>query len=177
MMGTTQRRSAHWVGLLSLFAALTGCGSATTLTVRPTTPSAADLVPTPAVEAHQYKRLLVLPPSNAVAVDEAVEAKVAREKSTDFYVTKVEKTLLGQGFEAIAQEIVARAAKTGDGRASTAERALIMGKETQADAVLMIQNIRVVAGEKFFDVSDLSEVEPGLRKEEDGSYEHRRTGD
>jgi len=154
---------------------LAGCGSTSTLTIRPTTPATAELVPTPALEAHVYRRVLVLPPDKDVVVDESVEPAIVRDKNTNYYVSKVEKSLLSQGFEVIAPEIVARAAK-GATKHSAAERALIMGKETRADAVLMIQSIRVVGGEKFFHIEDLSEVEPGLRAEDDGMPIHRTTG-
>jgi len=167
---------------LGLFAALslaaTACGKDKPLTVHPTTPAAAELVPAAQLKNYVYKRILLLPPEGDVDIQEDVEAAVAREKGVDYYVAKLEKTLLAQGFEVIAPEIVARATTQAKGEKHTAaEKAMIMGQETEADAVLMLQSIRVVADAKFFHVTDYQEVAPNLRRKDkkgDG-YHHAET--
>jgi len=155
---------------------LGACGSATTLVVRPTTPVAAELVPTPQLAAHAYRRLLLLPPEGGVNVAADVDVTIARDRGVAHYMNKLEKLLLSQGFEVISQEIVARLGQGKGPSESVAARALMMGKETHADAVLMIQSISVVNESKFYHIEDLTEVEPGLRVEDDGEYTHKTTG-
>jgi hypothetical protein len=163
------------VSLLSILG--TACGSATTLVVRPTTPSPAELVPTPQLEANAYRRLLVLPPDSKVNVAADVDVTIARDRGVPHYMSKLEKLLLSQGFEVVSQEIVARLGQ-GKNQASNsvAQRALMMGKETHADAVLMVQSIAVVNGEKYYHIEDLTEVEPALRVEDDGEFTHKESG-
>ena len=167
--------AALTASLLSLSAA--ACGSATTLVVRPTTPAPAELVPTPQLEANAYRRLLLLPPESGVNVAADVDVAIARDRGAPHYMNKLEKMLLGQGFEVISQEIVARLGQSkGQASNSVAQRALMMGKETHADAVLMVQSIAVVSGDKFYHIEDLTEVEPGLRVQDDGEYTHKESG-
>jgi hypothetical protein len=164
---------------LGLFAALalaaTACGKDEPLTVHPSTPAAAELVPAVQLKTYVYKRLLLLPPEGDVDIQDDIEAKAVRDKGVDYYVAKLEKTLLAQGFEVIAPEIVARAKTQTKGEKHTAaEKAMIMGQETEADAVLMLQAVRVVADAKFFHGTDYQEVAPNLRREDKkgGGYHH-----
>jgi hypothetical protein len=181
---TICRKVPRTIARLGLFAALalvaTACGKDEPLTVHPTTPAAAELVPAAQLKTYVYKRLLLLPPEGDVDIQDDVEAAVVREKGVDYYVTKLEKTLLAQGFEVIAPEIVARAKTQTKGEKHTAaEKAMIMGRETEADAVLMLQAVRVAADAKFFDGKDYREVAPNLRRKDkkgDG-YHHAQTED
>jgi len=156
--------------------ALVACGSESTLVVRPTTPAPAELVPTPQLQEFAYKHLLVLPPESGVAVDEGIQIPLIRDKKTSYYMERLEKLLLSQGFEVISPEIVARVGQKAQAAGSAVARALIMGKETHADAVLLVQAISAGFAEKFYHIEDFSEVEPGLRVEEDGEYRHKETG-
>ncbi len=176
------RLSALKTGLLqmSLMGVVTttvGCSSVSTLTVRPTTPAQLELTPAPQLTQRQYKRILLLAPEQPVRVVEGIEAPVVVEKDTRYYVTQLEKVLLAKGFSVVSSEIVARAG-TAPGLASrsAAERALIMGKQTEADAVLAIQSVSVQGGEKFYHIKDLSEVEQGKRlQDKKGNWLHRDT--
>src|SRR5262245_22140501 len=159
----------------ALVLALGACGAESTLVVRPTTPAAAELVPTPQLQQFAYKRLLVLAPETGVAVDDGIEVPFIKERGPSFYMGRLEKLLLGQGFEVISSEIVARVGQKAQGAGSAVARALIMGKETHAEAVLMVQSIAVAYAEKFYNIEDFSEVEPGLRVEDDGEYRHKET--
>ena len=78
----------------------------------------------------------------------------------------------------VSSEIVARVRTTGQsGKQSFAERALVMGRGTQADAVMSLQKLSVEEGEKFFHIVDKREVAPAERvQDDDGRYYHRETG-
>lgn len=164
-------------GFLCSLALLGACSSLTTLTVRKTTPDPLTLVPGPQLAERTYKRILLLPPEHGVSVEERIESQVPKDKDTAYYTAKLEKVLLSKGFEVVASEIVARAkTHTAKGAHSFAERALIMGRETQADAVLSIQELRVTSGERFFHRLDLKDVAPAERtQDDDGRYFHRET--
>jgi hypothetical protein len=163
------------LGVLCLALSLSACGAANTLVLRPTTPAPVEAVPTAQLESTIYKRLLLLPPEKGVSVAADVDVTLARERDGAHYMGRLEKYFLGQGFEVVSQEIVARLGRKAQAGSSAAARALMMGKETHADAVLMVQSLSVHGGEKFFHIEDLSEVEPGLRVEDDGEYRHRET--
>ncbi len=133
----------------------TGCAKTSTLTVKPSTPQAAELLPADQLEAGVYKRLLLLPIENSVDVKDT-DVAVLSEKSTSYYSAKLEKALLAQGFELISPEIVARAEKgIKGGKLSGAEKALILGKETKADAVFQVQELAVRGTVDYFTVEDL----------------------
>jgi len=174
---SSKRGAVVMSGVLFLCLWLGGCSSGATLIVRPTTPAPAELVPTNQLHANAYRRVLLLPPETGLKVAADVDVTVARERGLSHYMGKLEKLLIGHGFEIVAPEIVARLAqgKSQPG-ATTAARALVMGKETHADAVLMVQSLAVVKDTKYFHIEDLSEVEPRLRVEEDGEFTHRDTG-
>ena len=131
-------------------ALLSACGSAAPLVVRPTKPQAAEIVPTPQLQQYAYKRLLVLLPDAPVAMDDAIEVAAVRNRGVSYYMSRLEKYLLSQGFEVISSEIVARAGQKAQNQGSAAARALIMGKETHADAVLMVQSIGASFEDKFY---------------------------
>jgi hypothetical protein len=164
--------------LLSLaIAVLTGCGSLTTLTVRPTQAAEPTLVPAPRLSERKYKRLLIVPPEEGISVSERVESPAPSEKDVRFYTGEVEKILLAKGFEVVSSEIVARARTAAQtGKYSFAERALVMGRGTQADAVMSLQKLTVEEGEKFYHIVDKREVAPAERvQDDDGRYYHRET--
>src|SRR5690242_6253038 len=108
--------------------ALSGCSSLTTLTVRPTEPSALSLVPAPRLSEYRYKRVLIVPPEEGVGVSDRIESQVPASRDVRFYTGEVEKILLAKGFEVVSTEIVARAKNaSASGKYSFAERALVMG--------------------------------------------------
>jgi hypothetical protein len=150
-----------WLPLLA--GAAVACGKTSTLTVKPGQSTAAELLPAEQLEKHVYKKILVLPIEKDVEIKDT-SIKVLREKKADYYGTKLEKALLGQGFEVISAEIVARAKKGVSTKSSAAERALIMGKETKADAVFIVQSLTVEGTTDYFTVEDLKtkEIEPEL---------------
>ncbi len=159
---------------------LSACGSATTLTVKPSKPQQAELVPVPRLKQYAYKKILLLPPAQAVALhDVKIKSVVGRPKQ--YYTAKLEKALLQKGFEMIDPAIVARAEqglKSRKGTLSAAEKAMIMGKETKADAVLIIQSIDVWGYARHFAIGEenATEVEPGqVRRNEDGELYHADT--
>lgn len=132
-----------------------GCAKNSTLTVKPSAPAAAELLPAEQLEASVYKRLLLLPIESAVDVKDTNVA-VVTEKATSYYSAKLEKALLAQGFELISPEIVARAEKgIKGGKLSAAEKALILGKETKADAVFQVQELAVRGAVDYYTVEDL----------------------
>jgi hypothetical protein len=138
-------------------ALLVACGKTETLTVAPTTPAKPELVPSPQLQAYQYKRILLLPPADPIE-KRNVDVKAVKDKNIDFYLGKLEKSMLVQGFDVISPEIVARAEKGLGAKArelSPVEKALILGKETQSDAVLVLQSLTVVGGEAFYAVENM----------------------
>lgn len=163
--------------LLSGLLALPGCSSLTTLTVRPTKPSELSLVPAPRLSEHRYKRVLIVPPEEGVTVSDRIESQVPAAREVRFYTGEVEKILLAKGFEVVSSEIVARAKSASpSGKYSFAERALVLGRGTHADAVLSIQKLAVEDQEKFYHRQDLSEVAPAERsQDDDGRYFHRKS--
>lgn len=131
------------------------CAKTSTLTVKPSTPQAAELLPAEQLEAGVYKRLLLLPIESDVDVKDT-DVAVLAEKATSYYSAKLEKALLAQGFELISPEIVARAEKgLKGGKLSAAEKALILGKETKADAVFQVQELAIRGTVDYFTVEDL----------------------
>jgi hypothetical protein len=172
------RHARHHAGTAACIAALlTGCSSLTTLTVRPTTPSELSLVPAPRLSEHRYKRVLIVPPEEGVSVSDRIESQVPASRDVRFYTGEVEKILLAKGFEVVSSEIVARAKNaSASGKYSFAERALVLGRGTHADAVLSIQRLAIEDHEKFYHRLDLSEVAPADRaQDDDGHYFHRKT--
>jgi hypothetical protein len=168
----------HRKGQLALLLLLCGgCSSLTTLTVRRSQPQALTLVPAPQLMERQYKRILLVPPEQGVKVSPLVESQIPSEKELSYYTSKLEKILLAKGFEVVSSEIVARAKVTlGGSSHSFAERAVAMGKETRADAVLTIQELSVLDGERFIHLRDLRDVAPAERaQDDDGRYFHRET--
>ncbi len=135
--------------------ATTGCAKTSTLEVKPSTPQAAELLPADLLEAGVYKKLLLLPIESTLDVKDT-EVAVLSEKQTPYYSAKLEKALLAQGFELISPEIVARAEKgIKGGKLSAAEKALILGKETKADAVFLVQELSIRGTVDYFTVEDL----------------------
>src|SRR5688572_25677360 len=74
---------------LALGAALGGCSSLTTLTVRPTQPSALSLVPAPRLTEYRYKRVLIVPPEEGVTVSDRIESQVPASRDVRFYTGEV----------------------------------------------------------------------------------------
>jgi hypothetical protein len=157
------------------------CGSVANLVVKPTQPPAAELVPDPRLKQFVYKKILLLPPEQEVAIKD-LEVQSIAEKPTRYYTAKLEKALVKKNFQVISPEIVARAeqgAKSAKGGLSAAEKAMIMGKQTQADAVFIVQSIGVRGLLKHYALQEDSaaEVEPGLvRVNDDGETVHAETG-
>jgi hypothetical protein len=129
------------------------CGKTSTLTVRPGEPPAPELLPAEQLEANIYKKILLLPIESEVEVKDS-DLAILNEKGKAYYTAKLEKALLAQGFELISPEIVARAEKKA-GNLSAAEKALILGKETKADAVFQVQELSVRGSTDYFTVEDL----------------------
>jgi hypothetical protein len=156
---------------------LSGCGSLSTLTVRPTQAVEPTLVPAPRLSERKYKRILIVPPEEGISVSDRVESPAPSEKDVRFYTGEVEKILLAKGFEVVSSEIVARARTAAQsGKYSFAERALVMGRGSQADAVMSLQKLSVEEGEKFYHIVDRREVAPAERvQDDDGRYYHRET--
>jgi hypothetical protein len=151
----------------ALLAAL-GCGKADTLTVKPASPGAPELIPSPALEEFSYKKVLLLPFEGEVSVKD-LDAPALKEQAGRYYTAKVEKELLNQGFEVISSEIVARAQKGTKGAAgmSTAELAMVMGRETKADAVFSIQKLSLEGVADFYSVDEMNttRVDPSKVKQ------------
>jgi Bacterial SH3 domain len=171
------------IGLSTLGCALLigACGSSMKLTVRPSQPAPVETVLAPKLSERAYRRVLLLPPEAAVEIKD-VSVPVVGEKQVAYYTTKLEKLLLGKGFEVISPEIVARAGSELQGKQdklSAAEKALILGQKTKADAVLIVQSLAVHGSRKYFDVteSETSEVEPGRVRKEEGEDHPVRTDD
>jgi hypothetical protein len=117
-----------------------GCGGGVTLGVDPTEPKPVESLPAPPLGERAYRKILLLPPADAVGLRD-VEFDVPREKKASYYVGKLEKLLLAQGFEVISSEIVARADdSSAAAKLSPAEKAMVLGRQTKADAVLMLQS-------------------------------------
>jgi hypothetical protein len=173
-------RAARWA--LAPLCLLLGsaCGSAATLVIKPTQPPAAELVPDPRLKQFAYKKILLLPPEQPVALKD-LEVQAVAEKPTQYYTAKLEKALVKKGFQVISPEIVARAAqgaKSAKGGLSAAEKAMIMGKKTEADAVFIVQSIGVRGLVKHYALEEgqAIEVEPGLvRVNDDGETVHAET--
>jgi hypothetical protein len=173
---SARRARAVALSLCGLLA-LPACSSLKTLTVRPSQPSELSLVPAPRLTEHRYKRVLIVPPEEGVSVSDRIESQVPAARDTRFYTGEVEKILLAKGFEVVSSEIVARAKNaSASGKYSFAERALVLGRGTHADAVLSIQKLAVEDQEKFYHREDLREVAPAERsQDDDGRYFHRKT--
>lgn len=175
------RSSLRVVSLLGCAFALVACGSSMKLTVRPSQPAAVENVLAPKLSEHAYKRVLLLPPETPVEVKD-LDVAVVRDKQVAYYTTKVEKLLLAKGFEVISPEIVARADSETKGqneKLSAAEKALILGQKTKADAVFMLQSVAVHGARKYFQVDEnqTSEVEPGRVRHEEGEDHPVRVDD
>ncbi len=163
--------------LMLAVALLAGCSSLSSLTVRPTDAVPPTLVPAPRLSEHRYKRILIVPPEEGISVSDRVESPAPSEKDVRYYTGEVEKILLAKGFEVISAEITARARTAAQsGKYSYAERALVMGRGSQADAVLSLQKLTVEEGEKFYHIIDKREVAPAERvQDDDGRYFHRES--
>jgi hypothetical protein len=136
-------------------------------------------LPAPPLGERAYRRILLLPPPDAVSVRD-VEFEPPRDKQARYYVGKLEKLLLAQGFEVISSEIVARAeAEAGAAsKLSPAEKAMVLGRQTKADAVLMLQSVSVRGLARYFDADEAQtvEVEPShVRADDDGGWFHAET--
>ncbi len=179
--GTIPRSATIAVLTVACLLLASACGSAANLVIKPSKPAAAELVPDPQLKKFKYERILLLPPEQEVVVEELGVRSVA-EKKTRYYTAKLEKALVKKGFRVISPEIVARAdkeAKSSKGTLSAAEKAMIMGKKTQADAVFIVQSINVRGRLRHFALTDekAEEVEePGLvRVNDDGETVHAKT--
>ncbi len=148
----TSRPSLLPLVLCSL--AALGCAKADTLTVKPGSPGAPELVPSPRLEQFAYKKILLLPYDGTVAV-KGMDSAALTDQTGDYYTSKIEKGLLAQGFEVISPEIVARAKKSLGKGVSPAEKAMMMGKETQAHAVFIIQSIAIEPLVDYYAVEEL----------------------
>lgn len=170
-------RSSTFI-LVALAAMSTACGSALTLSVEPGEPTPAELLPAPMLSNYAYKKVLLLPPEGEVVLKD-VDLPTVTEKKASFYMSKLEKVMLAQGFEVISSEVVARASKAkGAAELSAGEKALLLGKQTQADAVMLVQNIGVRGGARYFAVDDVQnrEVPPSqVKTDEDGNHFERET--
>ncbi|HEX2679296.1 MAG TPA: SH3 domain-containing protein [Polyangiales bacterium] len=145
--------------------------------MRPSQPAPVENVLAPKLSEHAFTRVLLLPPEGAVEVKD-VSVAVVTEKQIPYYTNKVEKLLLAKGFEVISPEIVARAdAETQGQKLSAAEKALILGQKTKADAVFMLQSVAVYGGSKYYQVDEhqTAEVEPGRVRKEEGEDHPVRT--
>lgn len=150
-------RYGGYVHLVAIAATLlaTACGGSASLTVRPVTASPPELIPAAPLSKHAYRRVLVLPPE-AVELKDVDIASVA-EKSPAYYSGAIEKALLAAGFEVISAEIVARAdSKQGAPGMSAAEKAMVLGKQSKADAVLVLQEVSVRKRANFYAIQDLA---------------------
>ncbi|MCA9710994.1 MAG: SH3 domain-containing protein [Myxococcales bacterium] len=152
-----------------------GCAKADTLTVKPTTPDEPELVPSPRLEEYAYKKILLLPYEGEVVI-KGLDSAALTEPDGAYYTSKLEKALLARGFEVISPEIVARVAKStkGAGKLSAAEKALVMGKETKADAVFVTQSLVLEATADFYSVQEMktAKVDSAKVKQDDKSKEY-----
>jgi hypothetical protein len=137
------------------------CGSATTLTLRPTKATSLELVPAPQISEYAYKTLLIIASGPISLKDISIDA--IGEKKKRYYLSKVEKSLLKKGFRIISSEIVARAERGIKAGLSPVEKAMVMGKKTKADAVLILEAVDVRGRARHFVMGDnvASEVAPG----------------
>lgn len=171
--GDRLRSLVSWLACAWLLGA-GGCGGAITLGVDPTEPTPVESLPAPPLGERAYKKILLLPPSDAVAIRD-VEFDAPRDKKASYYVGKIEKLLLAQGFEVISSEIVARADESGAAsKLSSAEKAMVLGRQTKADAVLMLQSVSVRGLARYFDADEAQSVEveeSHVRSDEDGYFD------
>lgn len=144
----------HCFGLVAAVLLL-GCGKTSTLSVAPGTPAPAELIPAEQLEANIYKKVLLLPIEASIELKDTSLSVL--DKQPSYYEAKLEKGLLAQGFEVISPEIVARAQKgmKGSGKLSSAEKAMMMGKETNADAVFLVPSLSIVGTTDYYTVEDL----------------------
>ncbi len=161
---------------------LGGCAKADTLTVKPGNPEAPELTPSPRLEEFAYKKVLLLPFEGEVSVKD-LDAPALKEQAGPYYTAKVERELLSQGFEVISPEVVARVSKKmkGTDKLSAAEKAMIMGRETKADAVFAIQSISLEGVADFYQVEEMDtvKVDPAKVKQnlKNGEWYHTETKD
>jgi hypothetical protein len=125
-------------------------------------------MPSPRLEEFAYKKVLLLPFEGEVVVKD-LDAPALAEQAGAYYTAKVERELLAQGFEVISPEVVARSLKglKGADTLSAAEKAMVMGKETKADAVLVIQSLALEGVADFYSVDEMesTKVEPAKVKQ------------
>ena len=169
---STPPRSFAFATLTALL--LVGCGSSLQLTVRPSQPAPLEAVVSPRLSEHAFKKVLLLPPQDGFDMA-AARVAVVREKPIGFYTAKIEKLLLAKGFEVISPEIVARADSEVKGtKLSSAEKAMVLGQKTKADAVLILQVLAAANGARFFQVDEeggTQEIpETKVRRDEDEDY-------
>ncbi len=152
-----------------------GCAKADTLTVKPSTPEDPELVPSPRLEEFAYKKILLLPYEGEVTIKD-LEFTTLGDQDGAYYTSKLEKALLARGFEVISPEIVARITKStkGAGKLSAVEKAMVMGKETKADAVFITQSIMLESVADFYSVDELDtlRVDPAKVKQDPKSEEY-----
>ncbi len=175
MTSTHSLRALLWLPLV--VGTLAACGKTSTLTVKPGESTPPELLPSEQLEKYIYKKILVLPIESDVKIEDTT-IQVLRDKEPAYYGTRLEKALLSQGFEVIAAEIVSRAQKGINSKMSAAEKALLMGKETKADAVFIVQSMTISGTTDYFTVEDLKtkEIEPNLVKaDKKGRLFHEET--
>lgn len=163
-----------WCLPAALVAVVAGCGSAITLGVDPTEPVPVESLPAPQLSEQEYKKVLLLPPDEPVGIRD-LEFDAPREKKAAYYIGKIEKILLGHGFEVVSSGVGA-----GSPKGSPAERAMKLGRETKADAVLVLQSVHVRGLARYFDADETQtmEVEESrVRADEDGEYYEAESGD
>lgn len=156
---------------------LAACGKTSTLTVKPGDSTPPELLPSEQLEKHVYKKILVLPIEKDVEIEDTT-IQALRDKKPEYYSTRLEKALLSQGFEVIASEIVARAQKGINSKLSAAEKALLMGKETKADAVFIVQSMKISGATDYFTVADLKteKIPPNrVKADKKGRLYHEET--
>jgi len=144
-----------------------GCAKGSTLTVKPSTPAEMELIPASQLKKYVYKKILLLPIPEGT-LQGTSQLSVVKGKDEAYYGAKMEKALLAQGFEVISPEIVARVEKNlrMSSKLSPAEKALVMGKETKADAVFLVQELAINSVSDFYSVEDLKtmKVDPSRVK-------------
>ncbi|MBN1653423.1 MAG: SH3 domain-containing protein [Deltaproteobacteria bacterium] len=163
--------------LFGVLFSISACGSETILNLRTGKPDDLKLEPTLQLKKYAYKKVTITPLEKGVELKN-VEIETVREKQTDYYAIELEKVLVRYGLQVLSPEFIAGIkpqARAGKSSLSSAEKALVLGSKTKADAVLLLQKVEVRGLAKYYEIQEgmISEVEPGLvRVDDDGEPYH-----
>ena len=126
---------------------IVGCAAPLQLTVQQLQMPTPEVTLAQSFKEKRYKSILIVPPEEQ---EVGGTKKLIGSQTYNFFLSQIERMLIQAGFRVISQDIVARIEnrlqikKTDTSTGSTytrSEKAMVMGKETNADALLVINTL------------------------------------